>query len=71
MTDEYAVIKVAGSEPEMFVIAFANLSRLPQREFMTTTHPVPEIEIRAELAKMGRTGAEINSLIQQARENPR
>ncbi len=69
--DHYGIFKIAGSDPELFVIAFANLSRLPKREFMTMTHPLAETEIRAELAKMGRDAAEINSLIWQARDNPR
>lgn len=71
MKDNYAVVRVAGSDPELFIIAFINLSELPQKEFMKTTHPAPEIEIRAELKKMGCTQIEINSLLQQARENPR
>jgi SOS response regulatory protein OraA/RecX len=38
---------------------------------MKTTQNLTESEVRTELAKMGRTESEINSLIKNARENPR
>ncbi len=68
--DRYGVVKVKGADPEVFWIIWVD-SALPKGSFMKTTQDLTEGELRTELAKMGRTEAEINSLIQQARKNPR
>jgi len=68
--DRYAVVKIRGKDPEVFWIVWLD-SQLPPKGFMKTSQDMSEAELRAELAKMGRTEVEIDSLIQQARENPR
>lgn len=68
--DRYAVVKVKGADPELFWIVWID-SQLPQDSFVKTSQNLTGREVRAELKNMGRTEAEINSLIEQARENPR
>ncbi len=68
--DRYAVVKVKGADPEVFWIIWID-SQLPKGSFMKTSQNLSESEVRTEFAKMGRTEVEINSLIKQARENPR
>lgn len=66
--DRYAVVKVKGADPELFWIVWMD-SQLPQGSFMKTSQNLTGKEVRTELKKMGRTEAEINSLIEQARQN--
>jgi len=66
----YAVVKVKGADPELFWIVWID-SQLPQGSSMKTSQNLTGREVRAELKKMGRTEAEINSLIEHARQNPR
>ncbi len=68
--DRYAVIKVRGADPEVFWIVWVD-SQLPKDSFMKTSQKLTESEVRTELAKRGRTESEVNSLIKNARENPR
>ena len=68
--DRYAVIKVAGTEPEQFFIAWLD-SQLPKGSFMKTGEPMPEAEMREELRKMGISKTDSDGLIQKARDNPR
>lgn len=70
MAYEGYVIKVKGVDPEVFWIVWMDLA-LPKGSFMKTSQNLTADEVRVELAKSGRTGADIDSLIQQARENPR
>lgn len=69
--DQYGVIKVAGAEPETFTIAFLNSALPAYKPFMKTSEFMEESQLRVELAKMGFAAAKIESLIRQARENPR
>ena len=66
--DRYEVIKVKCTNPEVFWIVWVD-SALPTGSFMNTSQNLTESEVRRESAKQGRTEAEINSLIQRAREN--
>ena len=66
--DRYAVVKVAGADPEVFWIVWVD-SQLPKDNFMATSQNLTESDVRTELAKMGHTDSEINSLIKNAREN--
>ena len=68
--DRYAVAKVAGADPEVFWIVWED-AQMPKGSFMKTSQNLTEGEVRTELGKMGCTKPEINSLIEQARENPR
>jgi len=64
--------KVKGAGPERFLIAFVNSElSLTSSYIMTTAESLSESEVRTELAKMGRTEVEIDSVIQEARKNPR
>jgi hypothetical protein len=67
--DHYAVLKIIGSQPEAFCIAFVSPG-LPPGSFMKTSGDLTEKTLRSELEKMGRTKAESDSLIQKARDNP-
>ena len=70
--DSYAVIKVKGAEPEVFCIIWANPKQPKPKGFVfRTSDNMTESKARGELAKMGLSQAKIDSLIQQARENPR
>ena len=66
---QYAVIKVAGSDPEKFIFAFKTQD-LPAGAFMRTSEPMIESVLRTELSNMGRSELEIDSIIQQARNDP-
>ena len=68
--DHYAVVKVRGADPEVFWIVWIDF-QLPNKSFMKTSQNLTESEVRTELAKMGHTESETNSLIKNARENPR
>jgi hypothetical protein len=68
--DYYAVIKVKDAEPEVFWIVWVD-SGMPKGHIMKTSQNLTAKEVHAELKKMGRTDAEADSLIQQARDNPR
>jgi hypothetical protein len=71
--DQQAVIKIAGAEPEQFMIAWMAWmdSSLPTGAFMRTTRGMSEREMRSELEKMQIQKKEIDNLIQTARENPK
>lgn len=68
--DRYAVVKVAGAEPEVFWVIWFD-SKMPATSFMETSQNLTEGEVRSELAKMGRAESEIDSLVRQAREDPK
>ena len=64
--EQYVLMKIAGSEPEEFVIVFLNSHSPSGEPFMRTTDPLSEEEIRVELTKTGCTIVEIETLIQRA-----
>jgi len=66
----FSVIMVKGTVPEVFWIIWID-SQMPGGSIMKTSQNLTENEVLAELKKLGHTEAEINSLITQARENPR
>ena len=68
-SDRYAVLKIKGSDPEVFWIAFMTTEGR-NGHFMKTSDDLTESELRAELQMMGLTKAEIDSRIQQARQHP-
>jgi hypothetical protein len=70
--DSYGVIKVGGTDPEIFWIVFANPKPpKPRGLFMRTSDNLRETEVRIELGKMGLGEARIDELIEKARANPR
>jgi hypothetical protein len=70
--DSYGVIKVGGTDPEIFWIAFANpRPPKPRGLFMRTSDNLSETEVRIELGKMGLVETRIDELIEKARANPR
>ena len=68
--DRYAVVKIRGADPEAFLILLATSGHSKPGFLWTTSQALTESEVRDELAKMGHTEAQINSLIEKARENP-
>jgi len=64
------VVKIAGYNPEKFVVVWLD-PQLPQNSFMQTTDPMSEAELRAELARRGIQSGDCDTLIQDARKNPR
>ena len=66
--DQYAVTKLEGTEPERFMIVFANLGSF-QNPVMRTTKELSENELRRELEQTGRSKPEIDALIKKAREH--
>jgi hypothetical protein len=64
------VAKVKGIEPEQFFI-FLMSTEGSKGLFMRTSGFLSEKELRSDLESNDSTEAEINSLIEQARANPR
>ncbi|MGC1617852.1 MAG: hypothetical protein WA765_05130 [Candidatus Acidiferrum sp.] len=68
----YGVLKVAGTDPEVFWILFTNpKAPKPRGLFMRTSDNLGETELRTELGRMGLGEARIDELIEKARANPR
>jgi len=65
----YAVIKIAGYDPESFIFALGN-SNL-ENPFMQTSQEMTEQEMRLFLKTRGHTQLQVDALIQKARDNPR
>ena len=63
------VIKVAESDPEVFLIAWLDLQRT-HGSVVKTSESFSEIEVRAALKTRGLLEREIDLLIQHAREHP-
>jgi hypothetical protein len=68
--DKLGVAKVKGIEPEQFFIFLMNTEG-SKGPFMRTSDFLSEDELRSDLESNGSTEAEINSLIERARANPR
>jgi len=66
--DKLAVISIPGTEEERFTIVLLD-STLPNVNFMQSSNPLPESELRAELENRGLENHEIESRIQQARSS--
>ena len=64
------VAKVKGIEPEQFFIFLMNTEG-SKGPFLRTSDFLSEDELRSDLESSGSTEAEINSLIERARANPR
>jgi hypothetical protein len=70
--NSYGVVKIAGAEPEVFWIVWANPKPpTPRGLFLRTSNNLSESELRIQLATMGLVEARIDELVQQARANPR
>ena len=67
--NRFVVIKVGGSDPEMFLIAWLD-SQVKHGSVVKTSENFSEIEVRARLKTRGLPETEIDSLIQYAREHP-
>ncbi len=63
-SERYELVKVKGSNPEQFVMAWFTLDQIPIR----TSEPKPEATWRAEFKKAGRAEPEINYLMERARK---
>jgi hypothetical protein len=68
--DKLGVAKVKGTKSEQFFI-FLKSTEGSKGRFMRTSGFLSEKELRSDLESNGRTDAEINSLIERARANPR
>lgn len=68
--NKLGVAKVKGIGPEQFFIFLRNTEG-SKGPFMRTSDFLSEDELRADLESNGSTEAEIDSLIEQARANPR
>jgi hypothetical protein len=68
--DKLGVAKVKGIEPEQFFVFLMNTEG-SKGPFMRTSDFLSEDELRSDLESNGSTEAEINSLIERARANPR
>ena len=68
--DKLGVAKVKGIEPEPFFIFLMNTEG-SKGPFMRTSDFLSEDELRSDFESNGSTEAEINSLIERARANPR
>jgi hypothetical protein len=68
--DQYAVIKVRGSDPEVFWVVWMD-STLPKGGYMKSSQNLAESGVREELAKMGISKTDADALIQRARDNPK
>jgi hypothetical protein len=66
----YRVVKVKGVQPETFWIVWED-SALPKGSMFNTSSNLTETEVRAELAKCGLIAADIDSLIESARRDPK
>lgn len=66
----YELVKVKGTEPEVFWIAWIDPA-LPKGSVIRDSPDFTESEVRIELRNMGRTEVETTWLIGQAREHPR
>lgn len=72
MEGRYAVVKVAGAEPETFWIIWEEPpGTLPKGSFVKTSQNLSEHGVRTELAKRGIAKTDIDSLIEQARRSPK
>jgi hypothetical protein len=67
--NHYIVIKVAESDPEVFLIAWLDSQR-KNGSVVKTSENFSETEVRAGLRTRGLPETEIDLLIQRARENP-
>jgi hypothetical protein len=65
----YVVIKVAESDPEVFLIAWLD-PQVKKGSVVKTSENYSETEVRAGLKTRGLPETEIDSLIKQARANP-
>jgi hypothetical protein len=69
--DSYGVIKVAGAEPEVFWIVWANPKPpKPRGLFLRTSDNLSDPELRNQLAAMGLGEVRIEQLIEKPRANP-
>ncbi len=68
--DRYAVVKVKGVEPETFWITRED-SALPKGAIFNTTQNLAEDAVRAALSNRGFAKADIDSLIEKARQDPK
>jgi hypothetical protein len=66
--DKLAVVSIQGTEGERFIIVLLD-STFPKVNFMQSSNPLPESELRAELENRGLENHEIESRIRRAREN--
>ena len=70
--DSWGVLKVAGTNPEIFWIFLLNPKPpKPPGLFMRTSANLSETELRIGLGKMGLGEGRIELLIEKARANPR
>jgi hypothetical protein len=68
--EKWGVAKVKGIEPEQFFVFLMNTEG-SKGPLMRASEFLSEEELRLDLASNGSTEPEINSLIEQARANPR
>ena len=69
--DRFGLIKIAGADPERFMIALLD-SSLPQHQpFLSTSRDLSESELRSELEKRGLNTFGIEELIEKARAEPK
>jgi len=68
--DSYAVVRIAGSDPEQFLIVFQCTDPEEERPVTKMSERFSETVLRIQLAEMGLTQVRIEQLIQQARERP-
>lgn len=70
--DSWGLLKVAGTDPEIFWIFLLNPKPpKPTGLFMRTSANLSETEVRIEPGKMGLGEAQLDLLIEKARANPR
>ncbi len=70
MADERReVFKIKGAVPEKFCLVSVT-GELPQRSLTKMSCDLTEAELRAELEQEGRTGEQIEALINAARQDP-
>ena len=67
--DRYGVVKIRGSDPEIFWIVFADTTSPKGQMFFSDDFD--EQGLRAELTKRGFEAAKIDELIATARANPK
>ena len=66
--DSYGVL-LANTKPERFVVAFLDLNFRRGEPFMRSSLPMPESELREQLAEMGCDEVKIEELLQRARNH--
>ena len=66
--DKLAVVSIQSIEGERFIIVLLD-STLPKVNFMQSSNPLTESELRAEWENRGLENHEIESRIQRSREN--